>query len=200
MFKLESSENFTNNFQNLVSINDITLGLKFKNYYCEMTSKDFNKIIRDLCKEHAITIEKKRFKSPVGRSWVPDRHIKIPQLKGIIELMVALHEIGHIVKGNIEPKCVEEYQVELWAVMTAKKLNIDVEPYLRMSMAYVLRNIAECHNEGRINIDYLPEDIKKYVKLIEPNLSSWKGFSVHVYDSLEQVTIKKTKIVYYNKI
>jgi hypothetical protein len=202
MSKVKSLRKFIYNYQNLVSFNDITLRLGFKNVYDDMTSREFNKIIQNLCKEHQITIDKKRFKSPVGRAWIEEKIIKIPQIKnmGIIEFMVALHEIGHVVMGSIEPKCVEEYSAEIWAIKTAKKLKVDPSPYYKMSMAYVLRNIAECHNKCRIEIDKLPNEIKKYVKLIEPNLSSWKGFIVDVCDSQERVIIKKSKIVYYDNI
>ena len=196
MLSPEIPKKITGLFQNLTHFNDIIFSSQLKKKNIEM-KKELEFIIKSLCKKHKIKIELKRFKSPVGRAWISDRIIKIPEINNVIDFMVALHEIGHIMNGYNEPKCVDEFKAELYAVKKAKELGIDGSSYYQMSAAYVLRNIAECHNNGNIDVELLPSEMKCYVRDFESDFNSWRGFQVDVYDSKKRVIVKKSKVINY---
>ncbi len=165
--------------------------------------KEFEKIIRELCKKHKIKILRERFKSPVGRAWHGLNEIKIPILVSVEHFMVALHEIGHIVSGSVEPPYLDEYNAEMYALKTAKLYKIENENYIENARAYVLHQLSMEHNkECYLKLSDIPDYIIEFVKPLEPNLKSWTGYEIKVsgwWKKRRQIMIIKTKTVQVNK-
>lgn len=146
-----------------------------------------NKIINDFCKKYKISIQPKRYKSSVGRAIFDTREIKIPEIDSVENFLIALHEIGHILHGYIEPEYLSEYLVDKWCIETAKNNGVIDLNYNMRSKWYLLRQIANYHNQHKIYeipqevIDYTGEDIK-----------TWNGFIIEVYYNKSALSIKKT--------
>ena len=129
-----------------------------------------------------------RYKSAVGRAWIECKTIKIPEIVDVETFLVALHEIGHIVRAEVaEPLFLCEYAADRWALDTAAEYGIDPGYYLYRSRWYVLSFIAELHNQG---VKYkVPKEIARYV---QEDLKSWKHYKrIQIYYTKTILTIRK---------
>ena len=126
------------------------------------------KIIKDYCKEHKIKIVKK-FGRATGRCYVDERIIHIPKDFSKEEnLIVALHEIAHIIKyANCKkPLYIEEYRCDRWALKEAKPYISDKTyyNYSQRSMTYIIYHICVEIEKKGLEIEQIPQEIVNYVK------------------------------------
>lgn len=85
------------------------------------------RLIKAEIKKYNIIVERKKFRTNVGRALCEEKKIKIPIIKDIESIYVILHEIGHIAKkhiGNSKPTYLQETEAELFALAKCRKWNI----------------------------------------------------------------------------
>ncbi len=108
-------------------------------------------MIKSEIKKHNITVERKKFRTNVGRASYEERRIKIPIITDIESIYIILHEVGHIVKKHSndlkKPLYLQETEAELWALSKLRKWNIhkhfheDYELLKRRAQRYIRWNI-----------------------------------------------------------
>lgn len=80
--------------------------------------------IRDLCEEHRIAIVGSSSRGKAIRYVGGDLEIAIPEIRGQVTYLIALHEIGHLVGfGRSAPRLESEANAWIWALE-----NTEVEP------------------------------------------------------------------------
>ncbi len=109
------------------------------------------KLVKAEIKKNNIIIERKKFRSNVGRATYETRKIKIPIITDIESIYIILHEIGHIVKkhsNDIEkPLYLQETEAELFALSKFRDWNIhhrfpeDYELLKQRAQRYIRWNI-----------------------------------------------------------
>ena len=78
----------------------------------------------DLCEEHGITVSGASSRGRAIRYVGGDLEIAIPQIRGQVSYLIALHEIGHLIgPGRSAPRLESEANAWLWALR-----NCEVEP------------------------------------------------------------------------
>jgi DNA-binding transcriptional regulator PaaX len=111
-----------------------------KNQYTEIAER--------LLKENNITVRQYR-KSMSGRAFIKEREIIIPRPTGKISLLICLHEIAHIVNGEIKPRYKEEYLAEKWAMDKCRELGIRVpRSYTRRAKRYISFKVHQAKKRG----------------------------------------------------
>lgn len=145
------------------------------------TPEELQNIIEDYLRKYFIKIVKYSVTN-CGCAWIDDRKIKVPKISGkdyIDRFMTTLHEIGHIVNGNIKPSCIGEYKAEQFAINEAKKYGIQSESYIRHAKGYVLSNIAEGFNRG-LRLNKIPLEMKNWVKEYS-SIDTWEQTNKKVF-------------------
>ena len=108
----------------------------------------YTEIAERLLKEHNITVRQYR-KSMTGRAFIKEREIITPRPTGKISLLICLHEIAHIVNGEIKPRFKEEYLAEKWAIDTFRKLGMRVpQSYTRRAKRYIHHKVHQAKKRG----------------------------------------------------
>ena len=89
--------------------------------------------LKRLIKKNNIRIQRKKFKTNVGRAWADENIIKIPIISDIESVYVILHEIGHVILRHVEeclkPLYIQELEAEKYALSILRKWNIHKEFY-----------------------------------------------------------------------
>ncbi len=108
-------------------------------------------MIKAEIKKHGITVERKKFRSNVGRASYEEMKIKIPIITDIESVYIILHEVGHIVKKHSDsqnkPTYLQETEAELFALSKFRKWNIhkifpeDYDLIKRRAQRYIRWNI-----------------------------------------------------------
>lgn len=108
----------------------------------------YTEIAERLLKENNITVREYR-KSMSGRAFIKEREITIPKPTGKISLLICLHEIAHIVNGEIKPRFKEEYLAEKWAIDKFRELGMRVpQSYVRRAKRYVSYKVHQAKVRG----------------------------------------------------
>ena len=103
----------------------------------------YTNTINQLLKEYGITVKKYR-SNTTGRAFIKENAIVIPNPTGKISFMVALHEIGHCVLGDLKPRHYEEYRAEKWAIDKARELGFSVpQRWIKRAKRYVAFKIRQ---------------------------------------------------------
>lgn len=137
-------------------------------------------LVAALCKKYKIQIVKTRITAS-GRAFIKAKQIEVPQPVNIERLCVCLHEIGHIVVGNISPKFIAEFKCESFAMQTAKDAGFNPEDYAENARGYVMAKIAQAHNRG-LSIAKVPQEVIDFIgpDYWEQIKNGWGGkFFVH---------------------
>lgn len=101
-------------------------------------------------------------------AYFDSRRVKIPIPECRYSLLIALHEIGHIVKGERTYGYLAEYHAEKWALHTAKsEYGITYKRYEQSAKVYVYTHLLE-----DIIIQHLP------IKKIKPKVLKWIGVTI----------------------
>jgi hypothetical protein len=98
------------------------------------TVKKIN-IIIELCRENNITIQRWLKRSDFSYAWadIPNRKIIIPVPRDDNRFLIALHEIGHCVKGLKKTEFEQEFDAEKYAITMGKKFGISHESLIDYS-------------------------------------------------------------------
>jgi hypothetical protein len=116
----------------------------------------YTEIAEALLKEHNITVRAYR-KSLTGVAYIKEREIVVPHPVGKISLLIFVHEVGHIVNGEIKPRYVEEYLAEKFAIDYFHKIGLRVpRSYVARAKRYVsfkvrqakARNLKHIKHQG----------------------------------------------------
>jgi hypothetical protein len=116
-----------------------------------MHLNDLKENIKNLIKEHEITVAREKFKSSAGRAHIHERKIKIPRITDILSAATVIHEIGHIVLSHPDevPDYICEYETERWTINYLRKCNIhkdyksDYDEYIIGAKGYVKEHIEK---------------------------------------------------------
>lgn len=117
--------------------------------------------------------------SSVGWARVSMKTVKIPKPTDIDRFCVAMHELGHIIKGACKsdmPLFKSEYIAEMFALEQAAIFNWDATQYKERARRYIIMNIAKGHCR-RLNLDAIEKEIKDFCAI---DFESWKGKRVFV--------------------
>lgn len=79
------------------------------------TTADLREHALSIAAEHGIEIEYTR-NYDRARSWRRDRRIRIPEIKGQVSYLIALHEIAHIAGPNPPTRLSKEIAAWQWAL------------------------------------------------------------------------------------
>lgn len=109
------------------------------------------KLIKAEIKKYNIIIERKKFRTNVGRATYEKRKIKIPIITDIESIYIILHEIGHIAKKHScdldKPIYLQETEAELFALSKFRAWNLhkhfpqDYELIKQRAQRYIRWNI-----------------------------------------------------------
>jgi hypothetical protein len=107
---------------------------------------EYEKWIKDELKENKVRVHRwgKFHEDETYYAYFDSRRVYIPRPECTYSLLIALHEIGHLVKGNHKYGYIAEYKAEMWAMDTAlSKYRIKNKKYEISSKAYVYENLLE---------------------------------------------------------
>ena len=113
---------------------------------------------------------------PNGKAYYDLKQIKIPHPTDIQRFCVAMHEIGHVVKGKSSKLYRSEYNAEMFALEQAALFNWDTSTYRERARWYVIMNIAKGYCR-KLNLDSIEQDVKDFCQI---NFEEWKGKRVFV--------------------
>lgn len=116
---------------------------------------------------------------PNGRAWVQSNQVKVPKPTDIERFCVAMHELGHCIKGASKYKMKlykSEFIAEMFAIEQAEQFNWDVTNYKKRAKGYVIMCIAKGHCR-KLNLDNIEPEIKKFCGV---DFKKWKGKKVFV--------------------
>lgn len=122
-----------------------------------------------------------------GRAWTSINLVKIPKPTNIEKFCVAMHELGHCIKGvNKTDKLYDsEYRAEQFAFEQAELFNWDYSEYKRRAKGYLTMCIAKGHCR-KLNLDSIPQEIKDFCGV---DFEAWKGKKVFVSNWTEELKI-----------
>ena len=87
---------------------------------------------------------------------------------------------------------IEEYRAEIFAIDLLKKYKLPTRKYIAIARNYVLRMMAKEYNTGALDIDLVPEKIKKFTGL---QVKKWKSAKkVYVKNETYHKISKKSDI------
>ena len=132
-------------------------------------------IVDQLLKDHKIKV-KKWSSSSCGRAYFQTREVKIPKPTNEDRFCICLHEIGHILHGEIGKRYEQEYTCEMFAINTAKQYGFDVTGYQERARRHIIICIAKAHCRG-LNVDNIAPEIKLFCNV---DFDTWKGKKVYV--------------------
>jgi hypothetical protein len=145
---------------------------------------EYEKWIKDELKENKIRVHKwgEFNDNEIYYAYFESRRVYIPRPVCDYSMLIGLHEIGHLVRGNHIYGCIAEYEAEIWAINTAyKKYNIRNKEYELTGKDYIYNNLLEDIVFRLLPIEKIPKKIIKWVNKT-PNI------------------IKKDIITYYKEI
>jgi hypothetical protein len=97
-------------------------------------------------------------KGNYGRAWIKERKIKIPEVKSLSTLAVALHEIGHIVLGKIEPQYLCEYKTEMFVREKFKEYGLPLKRRIaNRQKKYIAYRVGLSMKHRKIDFKVNPE-------------------------------------------
>lgn len=132
---------------------------------------EYEKWIKDELKENKVRVHRwgEFNEDEIYYAYFDSRRVYIPHPKCTYSMLIALHEIGHLVRGNHKYGYIAEYEAEMWAMNTAlKKYKIKNKKYEMSSKAYVYENLLE-------DIVFRSLPICK----IQKRIIKWIGISPH---------------------
>lgn len=117
--------------------------------------------------------------SSSGWARIDTKEVKIPKPTDIDRFCVAMHELGHIIKGACKrdmPLFRSEYIAECFALEQAALFNWDITLYKERARRYVIMCISKGHCRG-LNLDSIEQEIKNFCAI---DFELWKGNRVFV--------------------
>lgn len=119
--------------------------------------------------------------SPRGTAWCHDNSIRIPKPSNLENWAVCLHEIKHIIQGNVRPQYVSEFNCEQFAIQTMLIFEYDTLQYQRRSNWYIMWHIAKAHNKGKLDLTKMPQEIRNHFS--EVDFESWDRNQIKVHST-----------------
>lgn len=84
-----------------------------------------------------------------GVAYIKEREIVVPHPVGKISLLIFVHEVGHIVNGEIKPRYVEEYLAEKFAFDYFHKIGMRIpRSYTERAKRYIRRKVRQAKARG----------------------------------------------------
>jgi hypothetical protein len=134
--------------------------------------------LQKLLKKHNIRVVKWSSTS-CGRAWVKERKVKIPHPTNIDRFCVAMHEIGHVVKGASKKNMKlykSEFIAEMFAIEQAELLGFDCTLYKERARRYIIMNIAKGYCR-KLNLETIEQEVKEFCNI---NFKEWEGKKVYI--------------------
>lgn len=102
------------------------------------------------------------FKSNVGRAIIKERKILISKPINRDRFFIALHEIGHIIQGEIKPRYKEEYLSEQFAICKMREFKIPLSRKARArSKGFIKYSVRKAKRRG---LKKLNNKVKSFIK------------------------------------
>jgi len=136
------------------------------------------KHLQKLLKQYKITVVKWSASS-CGRAWVSIKEVKIPHATTIDRFCVAMHELGHVIKGASKSKMKlyqSEFIAEMFAIEQAELLGFDCTDYKERARRYIIMNIAKGYCR-KLNLSTIEQEVKDFCKI---DFNEWAGKKVFV--------------------
>jgi hypothetical protein len=127
---------------------------------------EYEKWIKDELKENKVRVHRwgEFNENEIYYAYFDSRRVYIPRPKCSYSMLIALHEIGHLVKGNHIYGHVAEYEAEKWAINTAyKKYNIQDEAFELVGKEYIYNSLLEDITFRKFPIDKIQKRILKWI-------------------------------------
>ncbi len=106
-------------------------------------------------------------------AYFDSRRVKIPIPECTTSLLIALHEIGHIVRGDRMYTYLSEYHAEQWAINTAKSAyNIQSKKYEQSAKIYVYNHLLDDVAYRHLNPNRVRAAILKWIGVTVNKLQS----------------------------
>lgn len=122
----------------------------------------YTKLFYQVRDEHKISCTTKPASSGCGSADISWRTVHVPRMTNLHNFLIGLHEIAHVIQGNIKPRYAEEYWATIWAIKTAKSMGLTIPQdeinHWRRCISY---SISKAVNRGLLRID--PE-IRQWVE------------------------------------
>lgn len=133
----------------------------------------YKKIIFDLILEYKIKV--KRWRSTnTGWAYYEDWQVEIPKPISLAKFLTCAHEIGHLVKDNINnPQWKSEYIATKYAFNIAEINNITVTDYERRNcLNYLVSCIADDIYTNNKDIKKIDKNVLEYAGI---DIKAWKN-------------------------
>ena len=146
-------------------------------------------------KTHKIKVRKFFKHENADGTCFPSYKVDLARPVDAFNLGCAFHEIGHVVTkvhDISQSTFIEEYRAEIFAIDLLKKYKLPTRKYIAIARNYVLRMMAKEYNTGALDIDLVPEKIKKFTGL---QVKKWKSAKkVYVKNETYHKISKKSDI------
>ena len=134
--------------------------------------------VNNLLRFHNIKVRQWSVQS-CGRAYINRKEVKIPKPTNADRFGVCIHEIKHIIDGNIKPSYYAEYRCEQFALMHMRMINLpehEITMYKNRARGYVISKIAKAHAR-KLNLDKISKEVIEFCNM---DFSNWKGKNVFV--------------------
>lgn len=124
-----------------------------------MNSKEYKLVFENICKKENIDWI---YYSGSGVAFIDKRLIKIKEPKSPKTMLTCLHEISHILMGDIRPSYYEEYLAVKKSLEMAKELKIKISrKIIKEEKRYIAYSLQQAIHRGLKQI--IPE-VANYIK------------------------------------
>lgn len=134
--------------------------------------------------------------SSCGRAWISSREVKIPRVTNIDRFCVAMHELGHVIKGASKSKMKlyqSEFIAEKFAFEQCELLGFDYSEYKERARRYMIMNIAKGYCR-KLNLRTIEQEVKEFCQI---DFQQWEGKKVFVSGwGLDTYKGKPLEIIY----
>lgn len=106
-----------------------------------------------------------------GCAYLKTKKIKVPEVKSLYTLATALHEIGHIVNGNIKPVYLGEYKAEMFVREKFREYGLPLKKKIakrqRDYVAYRVRLSVRRATSTKYRVD---SEVLRFIKAKQPGI------------------------------
>lgn len=132
--------------------------------------------LNELLTKYSIKVAKYS-KSSCGWADWKKREVKIPDPTDVDRFCVCLHEVKHIIDGDLGYRFEQEFACDLYALREAEKLGFDTTDWKIRMRWHSLSRIAMATNR-RLPVSKIPSHIKEYFNDVD--FTGWEGKKVFV--------------------
>jgi hypothetical protein len=139
----------------------------------QMNKKPYIDWVKSELKRHDVRVHRwRKFNwEETYFAYFDSRRVSIPIPECKYSLLIALHEIGHIVKGERLYAYLAEYQAEKWAMETAQsKYGITYKKYENSAKEYVYQHLLEDVVFRMLPLNKIQRKVLKWIGVTIPKI------------------------------